>query len=306
MVVVAIAGTGGVGRTILDAFARSVEHQIAADEPRRFAVDYSDIDQIKQVLQKQNVTVVVSALLLVDDSATQSQNNLIRAAASSGTLEAEAELRRHPQLTWTLIRVGIFLDHLTRPYNPKKTYIEPMWTFVDIEHEKCVFPGNGSYPLVLTHSMDLAAYIERLVGFPAEQWPHESLVASNKLQVKDLDTMIRRVTGIHPSGPKAHIKVSNDGTGRNFEVTYDSVEAVRKGHITPLPSNQAVFSNPVTGETFRQVEHQIMLSMLSNAHDLPGRNLAEIFPDVQPTDIEEFFRAGWELKQDTARKQIPT
>lgn len=50
---------------------------------------------------------------------------------------------------------------------------------------------------------------------------------------------------------------------------------------------------------FREVELQVMLSMLSNAHDLPGKNLAEIFPDVQPTNIEDFFRAGWELKQST-------
>lgn len=119
---------------------------------------------------------------------------------TSFQLEAEEELRRHPQLTWTLIRVGIFLDHLTMPYNSKKTHITPFWAFVDIEHEQCVFPGDGSYPLVLTHSTDLAAYIERLVGLPAKEWPRESLIASNTLQVKDLDSLVRKVTGIEPNG----------------------------------------------------------------------------------------------------------
>jgi hypothetical protein len=52
-------------------------------------------------------------------------------------------------------------------------------------------------------------------------------------------------------------------------------------------------------EFLRKVEHQIMLSMLSKAHVIPGKNLAEIFPNVQPTDIEDFFRAGWALKQST-------
>lgn len=85
-------------------------------------------------------------------------------------------------------------------------------------------------------------------------------------------------------------------------MTYDSEEAVYKGQITPLPSNQAVFSDPANGETFRQVEHQIMLSMFSRAHELPGKDLAELFPDVQPTNIEAFFRAGWALKQSTASK----
>ena len=76
--------------------------------------------------------------------------------------------------------------------------------------------------------------------------------------------------------------------GKGFKFTYDSVEAIHKGHITPLPSN----------EMFREVEQQVMLSMLSNTHDLPGKDLAELFPNVQTTKIEDFFRAGWTLKQD--------
>ena len=87
--------------------------------------------------------------------------------------------------------------------------------------------------------------------------------------------------------------------GKNFKVTYDSAEAIHKGHITPLPSNWAVFEEPAKGEMFREVEQQVMLSMLSNAHDLPGKDLTELFPDVQTTKIEDFFRAGWTLKQNT-------
>lgn len=121
-------------------------------------------------------------------------------------LGAEAELSRHPQLTWTLIRLGIFLDHLTMPHNSKTTYISPYWVFIDIDHEQFVFPGDGSYPLVLTHSTDLAAYIERLVGLPAEQWPRESLIAPNKLKVKDLAALAKKVTG---SRLIMHAAVSN-------------------------------------------------------------------------------------------------
>ncbi|KAF2965337.1 hypothetical protein GQX73_g8240 [Xylaria multiplex] len=320
MVVVAVAGgTGGVGRTVLDAIAKSGEHQAivlsrtvagatATHDSKHFAVDYHNIQQIKHILQENNVEVVVSALLLSDDGVAQSQINLIKAAAQSGTvtkfipseyyidfhapipgndlftnfqLEAEAELSRHPQLTWTLIRAGIFLDHITMPHNPKTTYINPFWVFVDIDYEQCLFPNDGSQPLILTHSSDLAAYIERLIGLPAEDWPRECLVASNKLQVKDLGSLAKKVTG------------------KDFKVTYVSVEAIHKGHITTLPSNQAVFNDPARSELFREVERQVMLSMLSYAHDLPGENLAEMFPDVETTDIEEFLRAGWELKQST-------
>ena len=214
-------------------------------------------------------------------------------------LEAEAELMRHPQLTWTLIRAGIFLDSLTAPHNPKKTYISPFWVFVDIDHEQCVFPGDGSQPLVLTHSTDLAAYVERLVGLPSKDWPRESLIATNKLQVKDLEPLVKKNTGKQPNIQKSIFKLLMLTIGKAFHVTYDSVEAIHKGHITPLPSNRAVFEEPGKGELFHEVERQVMLSMLSNAHELPGKNLAELFPDVQTTNIDDFLRAGWKLKQST-------
>ncbi|KAF5022958.1 hypothetical protein F66182_4983 [Fusarium sp. NRRL 66182] len=318
MVVVAIAGgTGGVGRTVLDAITKSGKHKAIvlsrtagdvkpSSEPKRVAVDYNHVEQLKRLLQENNVEAVVSALLLVDEAVSQAQINLIRAAAHSGTvtkfipseyyidfhapipgselftnfqLEAEAELSRHPQLTWTLIRNGIFLDHLTMPHNPKKTYISPYWVFVDIDHQECVFPHDGSQPLILAHSTDLAAYIECLIGLPAADWPHECLIAPNRLKVKDLASLIKRVTG------------------KDFKITYDSIDTIHNGHITGLTSNQAVFQGASKGEMFQEVERQVMLSMLSNAHDLPGKNLAELFPDVQVTDIEDFFRAGWALKQ---------
>ncbi|KAF2430777.1 NmrA family transcriptional regulator [Tothia fuscella] len=318
MVIVAIAGgTGGLGRTVQDAIAKSGQHDAiilsrtagSTSSPngfRRIALDYKDLNDIKHVLHENKVQVVVSCLVLVDDDSAQAQINLIRAAAQSATvdrfipteyyldfhapipgsdllanlqLEAEEELLRHPQLTFTLIRAGIFLDHLAMPYDPKPTYINPFWFFIDMESEKAVFPGDGSYPLVLTHSTDVAAYIDRLVGLPAAEWPRKSLIASNSLQVKDLEPLIQEVTG------------------QSFQITWDSEDVIRDSRITQLPSNHAIFSDGTNGEFLRKVEQQIMLSMLSHAHDLPGKDLAELFPEVQPTKIEDFIRAGWELKQ---------
>ena len=71
--------------------------------------------------------------------------------------------------------------------------------FVDIDHEQCVFPGDGSQLLVLTHSTDVAAYIERLVGLSSKDWPRESLIASNKLQVRDLEPLTKNITGKQPN-----------------------------------------------------------------------------------------------------------
>ena len=58
----------------------------ATNKQRRVAVDYNDTEQMKHLFQENNVEVVVSALLLVDEGVAQSQINLIRAAAQSGTV----------------------------------------------------------------------------------------------------------------------------------------------------------------------------------------------------------------------------
>ena len=136
------------------------------------------------------------------------------------------------------------------------------------------------------------------MGLPANEWPQESLVASNKIQVKDLQSLIKKTTGTH-CGPlgiciRTFLILA---IGREFKVTYDSVESIHKGQITPLTSNRPVFDDPQKGKLFQEVEIQVMLSMLSNAHDLPGKNLAERFPEVHVTNIEDFLRAGWEMKQ---------
>jgi hypothetical protein len=192
------------------------------------------------------------------------------------------------------------MDHLAMPYNPKKTYIAAFWFFVDMTHDRCVFPGDGSYPLVLTHSTDVAQYIERLVGLPASEWPRQSLVASNKIQVKDLEPILRKITGEQlRHETMMENQALNNMTGGKLHVTYDSEEAIRRGHITQLPSNRDVMEDPTSGDFYGQVEKQIMLSMFSRAHILPGKDLAEIFPDVETTDVEAFLKEGWAMKQGT-------
>jgi len=88
--------------------------------------------------------------------------------------------------------------------------------------------------------------------------------------------------------------------GKSFQVISDSEETIRKGHITQLPSNHDVMNDPVSDDFLRQVEEQIMLSMFSKAHNLPGQDLRELFPDVCTTDLEDFLRTGWAIKQSTA------
>ena len=116
MVVVAIAGsTGGDGRTVLDAISKAGEHKaivlsrtvsspmlslqcnniklklfrqqmLPQPTDRDVLLSITIVDQMKHVLQENNVECVVSALLLLNEGVAQSQINLIRAAVQSGTV----------------------------------------------------------------------------------------------------------------------------------------------------------------------------------------------------------------------------
>ena len=86
--------------------------------------------------------------------------------------------------------------------------------------------------------------------------------------------------------------------GRSFTVIHDSAEAIYRGRITQLPSNQRLFADPSWGELYQSVEKEVMFTLLSNGYDLHGKNLADIFPDVRTTDITHFLKQSWMLKRE--------
>lgn len=56
-------------------------------------------------------------------------------------------------------------------------------------------PGDGTKTVIFTHSKDLAAFIERLIGLPANEWPRESLIMPNKIQLRHIPHIAKKVTG---------------------------------------------------------------------------------------------------------------
>ena len=87
-------------------------------------------------------------------------------------------------------------------------------------------------------------------------------------------------------------------TGRDFAVIYDSTEAIHRGRVTQLPSNQRLFADPSWGELYQSVEKEVMFTVLSNGYDLHGKNLVDIFPDVPTTNISDFLKQSWVLKKE--------
>ena len=52
-----------------------------------YAIDYNDIEQITQTLDKHQVNTLISTILMYDPVAAQSERNVIAAAAQSATVK---------------------------------------------------------------------------------------------------------------------------------------------------------------------------------------------------------------------------
>jgi len=85
----------------------------------------------------------------------------------------------------------------------------------------------------------------------------------------------------------------SSSSGEKFEVVYDSVELLKSGRITELPSHVHVY------EYYPKEALQGMLAQFGLLFDQgvldfrPKRSLNDIFPDIKPKSAREVLEIGW-------------
>jgi hypothetical protein len=77
-------------------------------------------------------------------------------------------------------------------------------------------------------------------------------------------------------------------------VSHDSIEELRNGITTELPSNKACYGYfPGGKEELDGIVCTHMLGMAFGVFDIPGVSLNELFPHVQETQLEAFLQECW-------------
>ncbi|RKK31762.1 hypothetical protein BFJ67_g15080, partial [Fusarium oxysporum f. sp. cepae] len=96
MTVAIAGGTGGLGRTLVDAIKARGKHEVLVLSRRNMTgleeslgarvvtVDYSDVDSLASILEERNVEIVISTVNNISGD-NSSEVNLIRAADKSKT-----------------------------------------------------------------------------------------------------------------------------------------------------------------------------------------------------------------------------
>ncbi|KPM41022.1 hypothetical protein AK830_g5566 [Neonectria ditissima] len=258
MAVIAVAGgTRGIGRAIAETIKSQGKHDVkilsrtansnleAESGCEIIAVDYDDVESLTKVLVGNRVDTVISTLFLTTTG--KPQVNLVRASEKSrytrrfvpsiwgipytmeqlrdfpigrAKLEALEELETS-SLEYTLFYVGYFLNFWGHPH--VKTYQLPNIIAVDIEHKVAAVPGTGETPVTFIHTSDVAKFVAASLELP--KWDRESYIIGDTVTWNEF------------------VRVAEEVKGTRLDVSYDSLELLRTGKVTELPSYPPLYEH---------------------------------------------------------------
>ena len=129
MVTIAVAGgTGGFGKTIVQELIKQKKHKvivlsrkaspIADTDVPVLAADYANVENLKKILEEEKVEVVISAIIMASEQASQCQLNLITAASQTSSVKrfmpseygvdyTEEMLSFQPAAAWWLSAISL-------------------------------------------------------------------------------------------------------------------------------------------------------------------------------------------------------
>lgn len=166
---------------------------------------------------------------------------------------------------------GYFADHYFAP--KVKSYLPPIALVLDIANNFAAIPGSGDVPIVFTHTFDVARFVVGLVGQP--KWEKSSYIIGDTVTWNEF------------------LRLAEETKGTKFTVVNDSLEKLKAGQITELPSHPSLypfFPKPMLqgffaafGIMFEQGEFDLR----------PSHSLNDDFPDIKPRTVKELMLEAW-------------
>ncbi|QSZ29535.1 hypothetical protein DSL72_004050 [Monilinia vaccinii-corymbosi] len=312
MVKVAVAGgTGGVGSAIVDALKEQSLHEfivLSRNENPEFAaknnvkvvkIDYSNVPSMSKVLDEHNIHTVISAVCIVSQEHSDSQVNLVHAAAASKSVKrfaaseygsnyeekhaltrpttalkaiATTELAK-TSLEYTSFVNGIFLDYLSMPAVP--SHLAAGVSFFDIPNRIAVALGTGKVPLVMTHTRDVARFV--VASLSLEKWELRSYIVGDRKTWHEVVDILGKLAGA------------------KFTIT-DDASVVTKGQVIESPAHRAAYSASMKehGDWFEAGAFSFDVKVPNSVY------LNELFPEIVPMTVEDAMRAQVLLSKKSA------
>ncbi|KAF2436706.1 NAD(P)-binding protein [Tothia fuscella] len=311
--VVAVAGgSGGLGKAIVEAIlgqgkqevvilsretgaTSNVSFQTDENSARVVQVDYSDVSALQKVLQENGIDTVISTLNTMGDPTPEL--NLIEAADKSsvtkrlipsvwgipytdevvktfplgGIKQAVVSAVSRTSLEYSVWYIGYFTDYFVAP--KIKSYMKIFNIVFDIQNDFAAIPGSGDVPVTFTYTFDVAQFVAASLAL--SKWQPETFLAGDKLTLNEM------------------LAIAEEAKGTKFKVVYDSMEDLKVGKITELPSHAPMYPY------FPKEQLQGFLASLgvlfaSGFFDLkPARTINDDFTAIKPRSVRDLLTEAW-------------
>jgi hypothetical protein len=177
-------------------------------------------------------------------------------------------------LEWTGIQNGLFTDFYVSP--KIKSYLNPFPLVLDIQGNAAGIPGTGDEYIVFTHTSDISKYVAELVLDP-NPWGKISTIIGDKITWNEF------------------VKIAEDVKGTKFEVTYDSIDTLKQGKITELPSHPHIYPF-FPKEAMQGLFSSFGILFANGDFDLKSdssNSLNERYPGISPKPVRELVQEAW-------------
>ncbi|RSM05067.1 hypothetical protein CEP52_006514 [Fusarium oligoseptatum] len=296
MVKVTVAGgSNGLGRVIARAIAATGKHEVSvlsrqareatSENPiPALAVDYTDPENIADVLRSNGTEVVISTIGILFEDTHKSQMNLIGAAeggypcqlpglegykGNKYKIEAAKRLQS-TSMESTRFMIGFLMDYYGAP--AEEPPVLPLAVVLDMENNKAAFPGTGDDKVTLTHSETIGKFVA--ASLDLEEWPKKSWIIGDTLTWREALGFVENARRIR------------------FDVHFDSIDDLKASKITELPGNTPKYE--LVGKPF--IDGMMSLWSLGFAwgwYDLTSykkseKTLNEMFPDLEALKFKDF------------------
>lgn len=306
-IIVIAGGTGGVGRTLVDAFENDGKHTIVVLSRKgglelksgtrltMVKVEYTSIASLIDILRAYNIEAVISTLNTFGDN--QNELNLISAAEQCSSVKrfvpsvfgipyrthhlesyppAKSNVRAiktlsETRLEWTAFYIGYFLDYYLMP--KVSSHLKPCPFLVDVENNEAAIPDSGDTPVTFTHSKDVAKMV--VASFDLPTWKRETYATGDSISYNNL------------------IKVIEDVKGEKMKVTYDSVGKLREGQVTELPGYQQLYGHIPKPSMDGLISMFALLVAEGDLNLSAKTSLSTQYPHVQVTSLRTWLERAW-------------
>jgi hypothetical protein len=174
-------------------------------------------------------------------------------------------------LEWTAVLTGYFLDYYGAP--KVKSYMPPMSLVIDVPNNAAAIPGSGNVPSVFTHTFDVGKFTAALLT--KEKWEKETYIIGDKLTFNEF------------------VRIAEEVKGTKFTVEHDSLDKLKTGQITELPSHPSSYVY-FPKQMLQGMYAAFGIMFATGVFDFkPSHTLNDEFPDIKPKTARDILTEAY-------------